>query len=81
MRCDYLPSHLLTLAWFLVIHACAALSGSMCCPAIIQATGIPPSNSLESAIVTTLANGSYTAIVSGYHDATGVGLVEVYNLQ
>jgi sugar lactone lactonase YvrE len=50
-------------------------------PAVIQATGIPPSNSLESAIVTTLANGSYTAIVSGYHDATGVGLVEVYNLQ
>jgi hypothetical protein len=50
-------------------------------PAIIQATGIPPSNALESAIVTTLANGSYTAIVSGYHDATGVGLVEVYNLQ
>jgi sugar lactone lactonase YvrE len=50
-------------------------------PAVIQATGIPPSNSLESAIVITLPNGSYTAIVSGYHGATGVGLVEVYNLQ
>lgn len=50
-------------------------------PAIIQATGVPPSNSLESAIVTSLANGSYTAIVSGYQGATGVGLVEVYNLQ
>jgi len=50
-------------------------------PAVIQATGVPPANSLESAIVTTLANGSYTAIVSGYHDATGVGLVEVYNLK
>jgi hypothetical protein len=47
----------------------------------IYLTGIPPFNSLESAIVTTLSNGSYTAIVSGYQGATGVGLVEVYNLQ
>jgi hypothetical protein len=47
----------------------------------IQATGVPPSNSLESAIVATLPNGNYTAIVSGYQGATGVGLVEVYNLQ
>jgi len=50
-------------------------------PAVIQATGIPPSNALESAIVTTLPNGSYTAIVSGYHNATGVGLIEVYNIR
>jgi glucose/arabinose dehydrogenase len=50
-------------------------------PAVIQATGLSPSNELESALVTTLPNGSYTAIVSGYHNATGVGLVEVYNLQ
>lgn len=48
---------------------------------VIQATGIPPSNGLESAIVITLPNGAYTAIVSGYQGATGVGLVEVYNLQ
>ena len=47
----------------------------------IQATGVPPSNSLESAIVATVPNGNYTAIVSGYQGATGVGLVEVYNLQ
>jgi hypothetical protein len=26
------------LAWFAAIHFCAALSGSMCCPAIIPAT-------------------------------------------
>jgi hypothetical protein len=47
----------------------------------IQATGIPPSNDRESAILTTLPNGNYTAIVSGYQNATGVALVEVYNLQ
>ena len=50
-------------------------------PAVIQATGLSPSNELESAIVTTLPNGSYTAIVSGYHNAIGVGLVEVYNIR
>jgi sugar lactone lactonase YvrE len=47
----------------------------------IQATGVAPTSSLESAIVATLPNGNYTAIVSGYQGATGVGLVEVYNLQ
>jgi hypothetical protein len=46
----------------------------------IEATGIPPSNDLESAIVTTLAPGSYTAILSGNNGATGIGVVEVYDL-
>jgi hypothetical protein len=48
----------------------------------IMATGIPPSNDLESAIVATLpANGSvYTAVVRGVNDGTGIGLVEVYDL-
>jgi hypothetical protein len=46
----------------------------------IQATGIPPSNSLESAIVATLAPGAYSAIVQGKNSGTGVGLVEVYDL-
>ena len=43
---------------------------------------IPPSNDLESAIVATLpANGaSYTAIVRGMDNGTGIGLVEVYDL-
>ena len=31
----------------------------------IQATGIPPTNDLESAILVTLTPGSYTAIVRG----------------
>src|SRR3954470_23410703 len=34
----YLPSQTFTLAWFLAIQACAALSGSTCLPAIIPAT-------------------------------------------
>jgi N-acetylneuraminic acid mutarotase len=47
----------------------------------IRATTIPPSNDLESALVATLAPGNYTAIVRGKNNTTGVGLVEVYNLQ
>jgi hypothetical protein len=46
----------------------------------IQATGIPPADNLESAIVTTLVPGPYTAIVRGNGSASGVGLVEVYDL-
>jgi hypothetical protein len=47
----------------------------------IQATTIPPTKDLESALVATLAPGNYTAIVRGKNNTTGVGLVEVYNLQ
>ena len=49
--------------------------------AIIDST-IPPGNDLESAIVRTLpANGaSYTAIVRGVNDTTGIGVVEAYDL-
>jgi hypothetical protein len=46
----------------------------------IQATGIPPGSDLESAIVATLPAGAYTAIVQGKDGATGVGLVEAYDL-
>ncbi len=49
--------------------------------AAIEATGIPPSDENESAILATVAPGNYTAIVRGQDDTTGVGLVEVYNLQ
>jgi hypothetical protein len=50
--------------------------------AAIIATTIPPSNNLESAIVRTLPahNSAYTAIVRGVNGGTGVGLVEVYDL-
>ena len=48
--------------------------------AAITATGLAPTNDLESAILATLPPGSYTAIVRGKDDTTGVGLVEAYNV-
>jgi hypothetical protein len=46
----------------------------------IQATGIAPSNDLESAIDATLNPGAYTAVVRGSNNAAGVALIEVYDL-
>jgi hypothetical protein len=46
----------------------------------IQATGIPPTNDLEPAIITTLGPGAYTAVLRGRNDTVGVALVEVYDL-
>ena len=49
--------------------------------ASLTANGLALQNSLESGIFTVLAPGSYTAILSGKNGGTGIGLVEVYNLQ
>ena len=48
----------------------------------VEATTIPPKNDLESAIVQTLPanNAAYTVVVSGKNGGTGVGVVEVYDL-
>jgi len=46
----------------------------------IQATGLAPTSDLESAILATLPPGNYTAIVKGVNNGTGVGLVEVFDL-
>jgi hypothetical protein len=46
----------------------------------IQATGIPPTNDLESAILATLTPGNYTAIVRGNGGTSGVALIEIYDL-
>jgi hypothetical protein len=46
----------------------------------IIATGIPPTDDRESAIIATLQPGNYTGIVRGQADSTGVALVEIYNL-
>jgi uncharacterized delta-60 repeat protein len=46
----------------------------------IEATTVAPTNDAESAVVDTLAPGNYTAVVSGKGSATGVGLIEVYNI-
>jgi hypothetical protein len=47
--------------------------------AIIDST-VAPTNNLESAIVRTLTAGSYTAIVRGVNNGTGIAVVEVYAL-
>jgi hypothetical protein len=41
---------------------------------------LQPPNGLESAILTTLSPGSYTAIVRGLNSGTGTALVEVYDI-
>jgi uncharacterized repeat protein (TIGR01451 family) len=48
--------------------------------AAIIATGIPPTNNLESAIDVTLLPGAYTAIVRGKNNTSGIALIEVYDL-
>jgi hypothetical protein len=40
---------------------------------------LQPPNDLESAILTTLNPGAYTAIVRGFQNSTGTALVEVYD--
>jgi hypothetical protein len=46
----------------------------------IQASGLAPSDDLESAILKIVPAGPYTAIVRGNANEVGVGLVEAYNL-
>jgi Matrixin/Putative Ig domain len=46
----------------------------------ITATGVAPTDNRESAILVSLQPGPYTAIVRGKDETTGVGLVEIYNL-
>jgi hypothetical protein len=47
----------------------------------IEATGLPPTNDFESAVVQNLGPGNYTAIVRGASNSTGVAIVEAYTLQ
>jgi len=46
----------------------------------IEATGLPPTDDREAAIVRTLQPGAYTAIVRGKNNSTGIALVEAYDL-
>lgn len=48
--------------------------------AIIEATMLAPTDDRESAIVSSLDPGAYTAIVRGKGDTTGIGLLEIYTL-
>ena len=46
----------------------------------IEAEGFAPTRAKESALQGTLNPGSYTVVVSGVNGATGIGLVEVYDM-
>jgi hypothetical protein len=50
-------------------------------PDAIQQTNLAPTDDRESAIVVTLSPGAYTAVVSGKDNVSGIGLVELYDVQ
>ena len=54
--------------------------GSASNAAQISASGLAPSNALEAAILATLGPGSYSVILSGSGGTTGVGIVEVFEV-
>jgi hypothetical protein len=47
----------------------------------LSANGLAPSNAKESGIFTTLLPGAYTVILAGSNSTSGIGLVELYDLQ
>jgi hypothetical protein len=47
----------------------------------LSANGLAPAHPDESGIFTALAPGSYTVILAGANGTTGVGLIEIYDLQ
>ena len=46
----------------------------------IEGTGFQPTNDLESVIVATLVPGAYTALLTGNGGTTGIGTVELYDM-
>jgi hypothetical protein len=48
--------------------------------AAVEASGIPPTDDREPAIVITLNPGSYTAIMRGKNNTSGTGVVETYDI-
>ena len=47
----------------------------------IQQSGLQPSDNREAAIIATLPPGNHTAIIKGAGNTTGVGIVEIFDLQ
>ncbi|MEO6969650.1 MAG: PKD domain-containing protein [Chthoniobacterales bacterium] len=47
---------------------------------VIYATGLAPTDSMESAMVVDLLPGAYTAVIYGVNGETGVGLADIYDL-
>jgi streptogramin lyase len=48
--------------------------------AAIEGTGLQPKDDRESAILSSLPPGAYTAVVRGKSDTTGIAVVELYNI-
>jgi hypothetical protein len=47
---------------------------------LLNQTGLAPTDERESALCLSLQPGAYTTVVRGKNNTTGVGLIEVYNL-
>jgi hypothetical protein len=47
----------------------------------LTALGLAPQNAAESGIYRSLPPGAFTAILAGANSGTGIGLVEIYNVQ
>ncbi|MEA3197063.1 MAG: hypothetical protein QOF32_1115, partial [Gammaproteobacteria bacterium] len=47
---------------------------------VLIAAGLAPADDLESALIATINPGAYTVVVKGVNNATGVGLMEIYDL-
>ena len=48
--------------------------------AAISTAGLAPTNDLESALIATISPGAYTVVVKGANNGTGIGLMEIYDL-
>jgi uncharacterized protein (DUF1800 family) len=46
----------------------------------LTSAGLAPADDLESALIATINPGAYTVVVKGANNATGVGLMEIYDL-
>jgi hypothetical protein len=46
----------------------------------LEAAGLAPHDPLEAGIAATLPPGSYTALLAGENNVTGIGVVEIYDL-
>jgi len=47
----------------------------------VEATGLPPKDDRESAILRRLSPGNYTAVVRGKNALTGIALIEAYDVE
>ncbi len=46
----------------------------------LEGTGLAPGNDAESAMIVTLNPGSYSAVVAGVNNSTGIATMEIYDL-